>query len=59
MVLMRNPWSSTGYSWDWHKDDTRWTDALIAQVPYGFNPRDTDKTTSGLFVAPMTAFLNA
>ena len=58
MVLMRNPWSSTGYSWDWHKDDSRWTDALIAQVPYGFNPRDTNNEDSGLFVAPMTAFLN-
>merc|ERR1719498_1291578 len=58
MLLVRNPWSSTGYSYDWHKGDTRWTAALAAQVPYGFDPMNTNNAESGLFVAPIEALLN-
>jgi len=39
MFLMRNPWGSTYYSSDWYKDDSRWTDALVAQIPHGADPR--------------------
>jgi len=39
MFLMRNPWGLTSYSKDWHKGDSRWTDALVAQVPFGVDPR--------------------
>ena len=52
MLLMRNPWAANFYSDKWGPEDTKWTDALVAQIPYSFDPR-TDK--SGLFVAPITA----
>ena len=28
MYLLRNPWSITYYSSDWHANDPRWTDEL-------------------------------
>jgi len=37
--LMRNPWGYANYNSDWHKTDTRWSDALVAQVPHGVDPR--------------------
>lgn len=38
-LLMRNPWGRSTYSGTWSKSDSSWTDALIAQVPYGHDPR--------------------
>jgi len=29
MLMLRNPWGTTGYSGAWNKDDTAWTSALI------------------------------
>jgi len=51
-VMIRNPWGSTGFNnaewrsmgdWDENTDTaptmgTSWTDALIAQLPFGFDP---------------------
>ena len=56
MYLMRNPWGITYYSSDWNKNDTRWTDALVAQVPYGIDPR-TDYE-DGLFTVPHDTIIN-
>ena len=39
MVLLRNPWGVTDYSGAWKHDDANWTNALVAQVPYGIDPR--------------------
>jgi len=30
MLLNRNPWGVTYYTWDWNKDDPNWTDELVA-----------------------------
>ena len=29
MILVRNPWGETDYSWHWHRKDKRWTNALV------------------------------
>ena len=47
MLLIRNPWGSNGYSWDWNPNDSRWTQTLIDQLPHGYDPnnyncQDTD-----------------
>jgi hypothetical protein len=47
---MRNPWSVTYYNSDWAYNDPRWTDELVAQVPFGIDPR-TSKN-NGIFVIP-------
>ena len=39
MIMVRNPWGSAYYSHEWHKNDAAWTDALVAQVPHGVDPR--------------------
>jgi len=39
MLLMRNPWGETTYSSEWNSNDTRWTDALVSQVPFNTDPR--------------------
>lgn len=39
MYLFRNPWGITYYSSDWHALDSRWTNELVAQVPFGIDPR--------------------
>lgn len=59
MAMIRNPWGTTYYSYTWNKDDTNWTDALAAQVPFGIDPRTSAQPTSGgsgIFVVPMAAF---
>jgi hypothetical protein len=48
-LLIRNPWGVAYYTGNWHKTDTRWTDALAAQVPLGIDPR-TDQASQGVFV---------
>lgn len=56
MLLIRNPWDVHGYSSTWNPDDPNWTDALVAQVPFGFDPRAASRQNgmyqTGLFVAP-------
>lgn len=37
-LLMRNPWGSNYYSWTWNLNDPNWTDELIAQIPFDFDP---------------------
>ena len=50
MYLIRNPWGITYYSDDWNADDSRWTDALVEQVPLNIDPRTS--ADDGLFVLP-------
>lgn len=38
-LLMRNPWGTCNYNQEWSKDDSRWTDDLVAQVPFGVDVR--------------------
>ena len=52
MYMFRNPWGSTGYSGAWAPSDPNWTDDLVAQVPFGYDPRHEDTTNDGLFFAP-------
>jgi len=51
---MRNPWGITGYKAAWHKGDTAWTDALVAQVPLSIDPRTS--ATKGIFATSMARF---
>ncbi len=39
MLLMRNPWGITYYTGTWSHNDTNWTDALVAKVPFSIDPR--------------------
>jgi hypothetical protein len=55
-LLMRNPWGSNGYNWHWSHDDPKWTDDLVAQVPYDFDPVNTSPSSTGLFVMPFEGF---
>jgi hypothetical protein len=55
MLLMRNPWGVTYYTGIWKYDDSNWTDALVAQVPFGIDPR-TSYETLGIFTMPMSIF---
>jgi len=56
-VLVRNPWGVAYYNKEWNKDDPNWTDALVAQVPMGVDPR-TDQATMGVFVVPVSRLKN-
>ena len=38
MLLMRNPWGITYYTGTWSHNDTNWTDALVAKVPFSIDP---------------------
>jgi hypothetical protein len=51
VIMVRNPWGKSTYNKDWHKADPKWTDALVAQVPLGADPR-TDLDTKGIFIVP-------
>lgn len=57
MLLVRNPWGVTYYTGAWHKGDTNWTNALVAQVPLGIDPRTSDQ--QGIFAIPMSTFGNS
>ena len=50
MLLIHNPWGVNGYNLKWGPLDADWTNELVAQIPFGFDPR-TD--ASGLFVIPI------
>ena len=56
MVLMRNPWGTTSYSGTWKYDDSNWTDALVAQVPFNIDPRTSN--VDGIFTMPMSTFID-
>ena len=56
MLMIRNPWGENNYSWKWSRDDPRWTDELIAQVPHNFNPKTANPSNTGVFVVPFEAF---
>ena len=53
VLLARNPWGVTEYTGTWKHDDSNWTDALVAQVPLGIDPRTSN--TKGIFVVPKNA----
>lgn len=55
-LLMRNPWGTVYYKDQWAKNDTNWTDALVAQVPFGVDVR-TQQDSEGLFVVPINKFI--
>jgi len=55
MLMFRNPWGTTDYSGPWHEGDAAWTDALVAEVPWGVDPR-TSGSADGIFIMPMTTF---
>lgn len=53
LLMFRNPWGQTGYTGTWSKDDANWTDELVAQVPFGLDPR-TEAEADGIFVTPLS-----
>jgi hypothetical protein len=55
-LLMRNPWGSNTYNWRWSSRDPKWSDHLVDQIPYGFDPREDDDDYAGFFVVPFEAF---
>ena len=55
MLMLRNPWGITNYNGNWHKGDTAWTAALIAQVPFGTNPTTSD--SDGIFFMTAADFI--
>ena len=58
VLLVRNPWGTTGYSSTFNKDDEIWTQAgTKAQVPNGVDP--TTDWNNGYFVIPISKFIYA
>ena len=55
-LLMRNPWGTVYYNQEWSKDDSNWTDDLVAQVPFGVDVR-TQQSSEGLFVVPISKLI--
>jgi len=53
-IMIRNPWGSSTYTDEWSKDDSRWTDELVAQVPLGIDPRTSN--ADGVFIMPLSVF---
>lgn len=51
MLLLRNPWAITTYSGAWSSEDKKWTNALIAQVPFKIDIRNS--WLDGIFVVPI------
>ena len=48
--MIRNPWGyDNNYNQTWKANDTKWTDALVAQVPLGIDPRKV-QSPDGVFV---------
>lgn len=54
MLLLRDP---TGdgkvYNKDWKYDDSKWTTALRATVPYGIDPVASQYYDAGIFAVPL------
>ena len=50
VYIIRNPWGyDNNYNQTWKANDTKWTDALVAQVPLGIDPRKV-QSPDGVFV---------
>ena len=54
LYMIRNPWSTTSYSQSWFYGDQNWTEEYIAQVPFGVNPKFSDK--DGIFFVDSVHF---
>ena len=56
VYMIRNPWGlDNGYNKTWKATDTKWTDALVAQVPLGIDPRKV-QSPDGVFVVQSSDF---
>lgn len=55
MLMVRNPWGVTNYKGAFKFDDAKWTDAVVANVPMGIDPR-TSSAAKGIFVLPKEDF---
>jgi hypothetical protein len=56
VYLIRNPWGLDNYyNQSWNSTDPNWTNALVAQVPLGVDPRKT-QGPDGVFVLKMELF---
>ena len=56
VYLIRNPWGLDNYyNQSWNSTDPNWTNALVAQVPLGVDPRKT-QGSDGVFVLKMELF---
>lgn len=53
--MVRNPWGYETYNGNFSWNDTRWTNALAAQVPFGIDPR-TQEIADGISVVPVADF---
>lgn len=59
MYMIRNPWGSNNYNYTWYHGDSNWTPALIAQVPFGFDPTAQANSATGIFLVPSSGMMNA
>ena len=51
MFMICNSWGSAStYNQTWNATDPNWTDALVAQVPFGIDPRKSQITDGFFFV---------
>ena len=58
VLLVRNPWGTTGYNSTFNKADEIWTQTgTKAQVPNGVDP--TKDWNNSYFVIPISKFINA
>ena len=52
-LLIRNPWGEEpNYNTSFMYGSPRWTDSLVAQVPFGIDPR-VSFYMDGIFVVPI------
>jgi hypothetical protein len=52
-LLIRNPWGEEPYyNTSFNSSNARWTNSLVAQVPFGIDPRTSQKS-DGIFVVPI------
>lgn len=52
-LLIRNPWGEEPYyNTSFNSSSSRWTNSLVAQVPFGIDPRTSQKS-DGIFVVPI------
>jgi len=52
-LLVRNPWGEEPYyNTSFNYQSSRWTNSLVAQVPFGLDPR-TSQLSNGIFVVPI------
>ena len=56
MIMVRNPWGITYYTGEWSSTDSRWTDALVAQVPLSVDPRTS--VDDGIMVMPSSNLMD-